>query len=481
MWSHMATSALTVGFGGSVGLEAPIVITGSAIGSNMGSLLHLGYKSRTLLIACGTAGAISGIFNAPIAGVLFTIEVLLLEMTVPAFIPILFAAIAGNVTTKLLLGEEILFFHDLQHPFLLEHIPWFILLGIICGFVSLYFNRLTFWIEGLFTKINGRYKKGLIAGVLLGGLILLFPPLYGEGFESIKALLTNNPEALLENSFVSNFSNNLFVTLAFITAIMFMKVVAMNVTLAGGGNGGYFAPSLFVGAIAGFVFAQLINMTGFIHIPLSNFTLVGMAGVLTGVLHAPLTGIFIIAEITSGYELMIPLMIVSGISYATIRLFDSESIYAKQLARSGHRMTTDKDKTVLTHLSLKRVMETDLKTVKPEMSLGEMIEIVAHSSRNIFPVVDEEEQLRGIILLDDIRHIMFKPDKYEQVFVKDIMHAPPAQVSLDEPMEEVMQKFQNTGAWNLPVVEDGIYVGFLSKSKIFSFYRRLLINQQKEM
>ena len=481
MYSHMATSSLTVGFGGSVGLEAPIVITGSAIGSNIGSFLHLGPKNRILLIACGTAGAIAAIFNAPIAGVIFAVEVLLIELTIPSFIPILLSAISGNVITKLLLGEAILFNYELEDPFLLEQIPFFILLGVIAGLVSVYFNRSTEFIENKFLKINGRWKKALLGGGLLGALIFLFPPLFGEGFEFIKSILNNNPQELLHNSLVFEYVDIEWVLLIFIFGIMIFKVMAMNLTLSGGGNGGYFAPSLFVGALTGFLFARIINLLDITtKIPVSNFALVGMAGLLSGVLHAPLTGIFIIAEITNGYELIVPLMMVSVISYATIMYFEPHSVYTKQLARRGHLPTKDKDKAILSHLTIKRVTETDLKTIDPEASLGQLVELVATSRRNIFPVVDEENILRGIILLDDIRNVMFKPEKYETVFVKDIMHSPPAVVASNESMDQVMQKFQDTGAWNLPVVDEDKYVGFLSKSKIFSVYRRLLIHHTKE-
>lgn len=478
-YSHMATSALTVGFGGSVGLEAPIVITGGAIGSTLGHVMHLGYKNRTLLIGCGAAGAIAAIFNAPITGVVFTLEVLLLQLTIPSFIPILLAAITGNVVTKLLLGEDVLFTFSLTDPFLLSHIPFFIMLGIITGILSVYFTRLTHAIEEYtVNRFKSRWTKALIGGFLLGLLIVLFPPLYGEGFGAIKSILAGNPEALLNNSPFYQFINNQSIMLLVIAAIVLMKVFAMNFTIAGGGNGGFFAPSLFVGALTGFLFARLFNILGlFEAIPESNFALVGMAGVMSGVLHAPLTGIFLIAEITSGYELIVPLMIVSVISYGTVRYFEPLSLYTKQLERRGELLVRDKDRIVLNTMKLDRVIERDLKTIHPDATLGELVKLVSKSNRNIFPVVDEENLLHGIILLDDIREIMFKLRKYKSTYVKDLMHAPPAFVSSTENMDEVMQKFQKTGAWNLPVVDDDKYVGFLSKSKIFTIYRSLLIKQ----
>lgn len=387
MYSHMATSALTVGFGGSVGLEAPIVITGSAFGSYFGHLLHLGYKNRTLLIGCGAAGAIAAIFNAPITGVVFTLEVLLLELTVPSFIPILLAAICGNIVTKLFLGENILFAFSLQDPFLLSEVPYYIALGIICAFIAVYFTRLTYSVEEFFLKFKSRFKKGLIGGACLGLLIFIFPPLYGEGFGTIKSILAGHPEELLNNSFLYNYVENQWVVLVFIAGIVLFKVLAMNVTLSGGGNGGYFAPSLFVGALTGFLFARIVNLLGIGgHIPESNFALVGMAGVMSGVLHAPLTGIFIIAEITAGYELIVPLMIVSVIAFATIRYIEPHSIYTKQLARKGDLISHDKDKSVLQRLRIDRVIEKDLLTINPDASLRELVETVSNSKRNIYPI-----------------------------------------------------------------------------------------------
>ncbi len=480
-YSHVVTSTLTVGFGGSVGLEAPIVVTGSAIGSNVGRFMHLGYKNRTLLIGCGAAAAIAAIFNAPITGVVFTLEVLLLELAIPSFIPILLAAISGKIVSKLLLGEDILFYFDVQADFLIAHIPHFIALGILTGLVSIYFSRVTHRIEEYFLRFKGRLKKGLIGGFFLGVLILLFPPLYGEGFGSIKSILGNNPAELLNNSIAFSFADQEWVILLFISSIILFKVLAMTFTISGGGNGGYFAPSLFVGALTGFIFARVLSNVGIIEANyVSNFSLVGMAGIISGVLHAPLTGIFLIAEITNGYELIVPLMIVSVISYATIIKFEPHSIYTKQLVRKGELLTRNKDKAILSNLKLNRVIETDLKTVKPDMNLGELAEVVAHSKRNIFPVVDEDGVLLGIILLDDIRHIMFKQEKYESTFAKELMHSPPAFVTPNEDMDSVMQKFQMMNAWNLPVLEEGKYIGFVSKAKIFSVYRRLLIHFSKE-
>lgn len=481
-YSHMVTSALTVGFGGSVGLEAPIVTTGSAIGANLAQIFHLSYQKRSLLIGCGAAGAIAGIFNSPITGVVFALEVLMIELTVPSLIPLLLSAVTATVTSRLLIGEDILFNFELAEAFAIRDIPQYILLGGVAGMVSVYFSRMLGKIEFPLLKIENRYKRTLIGGSLLGVMIFLLPPLYGEGYETLKDILTGHPEHLLEGSLFHNFQDNVWVVWGFIIVLVFAKVVASSLTIGGGGNGGVFAPSLFTGGLLGFGFARISNLLGISHdISETNFGMVGMAGIISGVMHAPLTGIFLVVEITSSYELIIPLMLVSGLAYATIHYFEPHSIYTKQLAMKGHLTSGNKDKQVLTFLQMGKVIETDLVTVKPNDTLGQLADVIAHSHRNIYPVVDEDQILRGIITLDDVREIMFQRDKYETVKVKDLSHSPPAMIKMGDEMEAVMAKFDETGAWNLPVVQDGKYVGFLSKSKIFSSYRRLLVNQAKEV
>lgn len=481
MYSHIVSSSLTVGFGGSVGLEAPIVTTGAAIGSNLGQMFHLNYKKRLLMIGCGVAAATSAIFAAPIAGIVFVLEVLLLELSVPSFIPLLLASVTGMIVSKILGSAEFVFNLEISYEFLIREIPLFILLGIVTGVVSIYFSKIFIGIEEKFQRIKGRYPKSIIAGILVGLTIFLFPPLYGEGYNTIQLLLTGEGDSLLSNSLFGGFGSAIWVLPLFIFGTILFKALATSLTLSGGGNGGIFAPSLFLGAMVGFLFARLFNMTGLsFQISESSFALIAMAGIMSGVMHAPLTGIFLIAEITTGYSLILPLMLVSATSYATVTFFEPHSIYTKQLAMKGHLISRNKDREVLNLLKVKRVVEKDLHTVHPDATLGELTQLIKLSHRNIFPVVDETNTLHGIILLDDIREIMFNPAMYDKVKVATIMHSPPAYVYLDEEMDSVMKKFEDTGAWNLPVLHEDHYYGFLSKSKIFSIYRTMLINQSKE-
>lgn len=481
MYSRMITSALTVGFGGSVGLEAPIVVTGSAIGSNFGRLVHLDYKKRTLLIGCGAAGAISAIFNSPIAGVIFAIEVIMTEVKISKFIPILIASVCGQLVSISLLGEDILFSFRLTDPFKASDAPYYLLLGMFCGMISLYFTRIMYWIEHSIRKINESFTRALIGGLGLAIIIFTFPPIYGEGYESIKDLLAGRELDLFDRSIFQPWGDNQLVLMFFLFAVLLVKPMATALTIGAGGSGGIFAPSLFMGGVAGFFFTLVIStLIPGIAISASNFTLVGMCGVMSGVLHAPLTAIFLIAEITGGYVLFVPLMLVSAISYSTISYFEKYSIYTKKLIEKGDLIQYDRDRIVLSLIDLKKVMEKDLLKVSPEATLGEMVELVKKSKRNIFPVVNENQELEGIVTLDDIREIMFDNEKYENVVIKAIMQKPPAFVTPQEKMQSVMNKFELTQAWNLPVIEDGKYLGFVSKSRIFNAYRTKLIRQTKE-
>ncbi len=480
MYSHLVTSALTVGFGGSAGLESPIVVTGSAIGSNYSKTYHIDFKDRTLLIACGAAAGIGAAFNAPVAGVLFALEVLLVDVSISAFIPLMIAAATGGLISKIILNEQILLSFELKLPFDYHNLPFYIILGLLAGFFSVYYARVYLKIDGfLKPKKNNVYLKALMGGGLLAILILFFPSLFGEGYESIKNLSDLEPEKLFEHSILSNLIVNKWVLILMIVLVLFLKTIAASITIGSGGNGGNFAPALFAGAYLGFAFAALINLLGIAELPVNNFTIVAMAGILTGVFHAPLTGIFLIAEITGGYELMIPLMIVSAISFVVVKYFEPLSMDSKVLARKGHILTSDKDKNILASLKSTRAVETDFQSVKPDATLGELVEVVAHSKRNLFPVV-ENELLVGIIVLDNIREIMFKHEMYDKVFVKQLMNKPPATISPGEDMQSVMKKFDETNAWNLPVVTQGRYVGFVSKSSIFNQYRTQLIKSTKE-
>lgn len=480
MYSRMISSAITVGFGGSVGLEAPIVVTGSAIGSNVGKLMHMNYRKRTLLIGCGAAGAISAIFNSPIAGVIFALEVILADVTIAMFIPLLIASVGGSLISLLLLGNEVLFSFKLKDTFSANDVPFYIFLGLFCGIVSVYFTRTTFWVEMQIKKIKNYIVRALIGGVLLGLLIFLLPPMYGEGYDTIIQLLNEEGRTILHTSLFFSEVNNILMLIFFLFAIIIIKPIASAITIGSGGSGGIFAPSLFLGGVTGFLFAAAINMMEIGNISLSNYTLVGMCGVMSGVLHAPLTAIFLIAEITSGYGLFVPLMLVSAIAYTTSTFFESHSFYTKNLIERGDLIKYDKDRQVLKLIDLNKIIEKDLLTILPDATLNDLVNLVRVSRRNIFPVVNEDEQLLGVITLDDIREIMFDEEERKKTTVKSLMHSPPAQVSSDEDMETVMSKFEMTGAWNLPVIDEDKYVGFLSKSRIFNTYRKKLIRQQKE-
>ncbi|MEL7005035.1 MAG: chloride channel protein, partial [Bacteroidota bacterium] len=480
MYSRMITSALTVGFGGSVGLEAPIVVTGSAIGSNVARLMHLNYKKRTLLIGCGAAGAISAIFNSPIAGVIFSLEVILADVTIAMFIPVLIASVTGSLVSLTLLGDDVLFSFKLIDSFKASDTIYYILLGVVCGLASVYFARMTYKIEGLIRNVQNVLGKAIVGGILLGIIIFVFPPIYGEGYNTIKLLLAGKELEMFHTSlFFSEVDNQLLVFL-FIFCVILVKPVASALTIGSGGSGGIFGPSLFLGGVTGFLFAAVINLTTWTNLSTSNFTLVGMCGVMSGVLYAPLTAIFLIAEITSGYELFVPLMLVSAIAFSTASFFEKNSLYTKHLVERGDLIQYDKDRQVLSQIDLNKIIEKDLLTIKPDANLEDLVDLVRVSKRNIFPVVNDSEELMGVITLDDVRQIMFDSEKRRETLVESLMHVPPANVSSHENMQSVMSKFEITGAWNLPVIDEGKYVGFLSKSRIFNTYRKKLISQTKE-
>lgn len=481
MYSRMITSALTVGFGGSVGLEAPIVVTGSAIGSNLARLVHLNYKRRTLLIGCGSAGAVSAIFNSPIAGVIFAIEVILTEVTISKFIPILIASVAGQLVTIILLGEDILFSFRLVDGFTAKDTPYYFGLGIVCGLASLYFTRMMFRIEDAIHNIRNSFRRVLVGGLALALILLVFPPIYGEGYDTIKQLLSHDEVMLFEGGFLDPIDDNQYFLIVFLLLVVLIKPIASALTIGAGGSGGIFAPSLFMGGVTGFLIASIYNLLiPGADVSLSNFTLVGMCGVMSGVLHAPLTAIFLIAEITGGYMLFVPLMLVSALAFTTISYFEEHSFYTKHLIEKGDLIPYDKDQIVLSLIDMKKIIETDLLAIHPEKKLGDLVSLVRKSKRNIFPVLDEENVLHGIVTLDDIRDIMFDPDKRDSISVQAIMQKPPTSVSSREKMQSVMNKFQLTQAWNLPVIDDGKYVGFVSKSRIFNAYRNKLRRQNQE-
>jgi len=479
-YSSIIASTLTIGFGGSVGAEAPVVLTGASIGSNLGRMFHLNYKTITLMVGCGVAGAIGGIFKAPMAGMVFTLEVLMLDLTMASLIPLLISSITGASIAYFFMGKDVLLSYTVTESFVLSNFPYYILLGIFAGLVSLYFTRVGMYLESQLERIKNSYKKLLIGGITLGVLIFLFPPLYGEGYTTIQSLLNGNVDGLVNNSVFYFLKDNYWLLLGYVILVLGFKVIASTVTTGSGGVGGIFAPSLFLGGVSGFFVARFINGLNFIKLSESNFTLLGMAGMMAGVMHAPLTAIFLIVEITGGYELFVPIMITATIAYLTIMYFEPHSIYTKRLAKRGELITHNKDKAVLTLMKLGKVIETDLQKIDPDASLGELVKIISHSHRNIFPVVDEEGKLLGIVLLDDIRHIMFNPEMYEETCVRNLMTMPPAILEADSPMDKVMKRFEETGAWNLPVIMDGKYYGFVSKSKIFNVYRRVLVHFSDE-
>ncbi|MDE6306926.1 MAG: chloride channel protein [Muribaculaceae bacterium] len=475
IYTSVVASSVTIGFGGSVGAEGPIVYTGAAIGSRVGSLFRMSPRVLMILVGCGAAAGIAGIFKAPIAGMLFTLEVLMLDLTTVSVMPLLIASITSATVAYVFTGYNVEFFFMQSEPFVTARIPFVIMLGLFCGFVSLYFTRAMNVMENLFSRMNRPWKRTAIGGSILAVLIFLFPPLYGEGYSAITDLLSGDPSKIVNGSiFYSDRQDAGFITM-FIGVILLMKVFATSATNGGGGVGGTFAPSLYVGCMAGFFFAFLLNNIGFdLDLSTKNFALMGMAGVMSAVMHAPLMAIFLTAELTGGYDLFLPLLIVSTISYGTIKLFEPYSIYTMRLAQRGELITHHKDKAVLTLLKISNVIETDFKSVRPDMNLKQMVDVIAQSNRNLFPVVADDGTLIGVVLLDDIRNIMFRPDLYKRMYVDKFMSVPPAKIELGDTMEKVMKTFDDTGAWNLPVVDHGRYIGFVSKSKIFNSYRRVL-------
>ena len=474
-WSSLIASGITIGFGGSVGAESPIVMTGSAIGSNLGSLFKMEKKVVMLLIGCGAAGAVSGIFKAPIAGLVFVIEVLMIDLTMSSLLPLLISSVTAATLSYLFMGTEATFEFHIENAFDLARVPYVIVLGIVCGLISLYFTHVTTTIEKQFKKLKNPYYKLLIGGGVLSVLIFLFPPLYGEGYETITQLINGSSEnMIMENSLFYGHGSML---LLFMFLVIIFKAVASTVTNCGGGCGGIFAPSLFLGCVTGFLFASLCNMSDF-GVPVSdkNFALFGMAALMSGVFHAPLTGVFLIAELTGGYALFLPLMMVSVSSYLTVRIFDKNNIYAIRLAQRGELITHHKDQAVLTILKVSDVIEKNFMTITPDMDLGALTAVVAKTKRNIFPVVNVANHLVGILYLDDIRHIMFRQELYHRYSVASLMREVQERLSIEEPMEAVMRKFEETGAWNLPVEDvNGGYIGFISKSAIFTAYRKTLL------
>jgi CIC family chloride channel protein len=475
MYAQIVTSSLTVGLGGSAGLESPIVITGAAFGSNYAQRYKIGYKDRTLLIGCGVAAGIAAAFNAPIAGVLFAIEVLLVDVSISAFTPIMIAAATGALVSTIVLDESILLSFDQKLSFNYHNIPYYLLLGIFTGLIVIYYSRNFQRIEHFFARLRFKpYKKALFGASILAIIIFAFPTLFGEGYESIRTLSENNPQQLLDNTLFSSFRNNTWALIIFLGLTLMLKVFATGITLGSGGNGGNFAPSLFLGSYAGFIFSKIINTTGIAHLPISNFTLVGMAGILSGLFHAPLTAIFLIAEITGGYDLMIPLMIVSSISFAISKRFEKHSLDRKNLVKKGHAFTENKDTNILSTLETEQIIQTDYLTIHDAENLEQVVDLISHSNQVIFAVIDSDKKLLGIVHFNDIREIIFSAFKVKYTPVKDIMIPPIEIVYPTDSMEIVMDKFEKTNVNFLPVLKNGKYFGFISKANALEAYREKL-------
>lgn len=472
-WASLLASSVTIGFGGSVGAEAPIVYTGAAIGSNIARVMNLSYKNMTVLLGCGAAGAVAGIFKAPLAGILFTLEILLFNISMTSIVPLLLSSVSATVVAYIFMGQEPSFQANLI-PFSIGNIPFYLVLGIFCAGISLYFTRATLYMEDRIKSISHPYRRWAISALGLGLMIFLFPPLYGEGYMSLTSLLTGNAEGVGKLSVLHGLFEGEWFVLLFFVCILFFKVPAMSFTNAGGGVGGTFGPTLFVGGIAGFVMARFSNLLGF-SVPEPNFVLVGMAGLMAGVMQAPMTAIFLIAEISGGYQLLIPLIITSVISFALTRSIEPYSIYTKRIAKRGELLTHDSDQAVLTLMKVSDVLENDFECVKMEDTLGQLVKAISKSKRNMFPVVDSKGRFQGFVALEDLRSTMFDSDKYDKMHVWNFFKQAPEFVYEDERMDSVMRKFEVSGAWNLPVIDrDRVYRGFVSKSKIFSTYREQL-------
>ncbi len=482
IYTSLITAPLTVGFGGSVGLLGPAVASGAAISSNIGRLFHMNPKTRSLLIACASAGAIASIFQSPIAAIIFAVEVFSLDLTLMSLLPLLLASISGVLTSYFFLGNEVLFSFTLSDDFEIKDTLFYILLGVGTAIASIYFTKMYFGILNFFKRFKSPKYKLLVGGLAIGGMLYAIPPLYGEGFSFINLLLEGNHIQALGKTPFDAYTDNIWVVVALLFGITLFKAVAMTTTFAAGGAGGIFIPTMVMGSALGNAVAKVINNLGMgFNVSESNFTLIGMAGLIAGVIHAPLTAIFLIAEITGGYELFVPLMITAAISFLITRNAINYTIYTRELAQIGALITHNKDQTVLTLMQLDDVVEKNFKPVRPDMSLGEMLHgSVAKSARNIFPVIDDKKALVGIVLLDDVREFMFDTSLYENTKVETFMHSAPEYIFYEtDSMQQVMRKFQDSGAWNLPVIKDEKYYGFVSKSKLLTAYRRELINFTK--
>lgn len=474
MFSSMLESALTVGFGGSVGLEGPSIVTGAAFGANFARIFRLDYKQCVSLIGCGAAGVMAAIFNAPIAAVIFVLEVIYANFSMSSIVPLILTASIATLSSYFFLDQDVLFhtINVFNSDYRFEDVPSFVLLGIVAGLVSVHFKKMYVLLGDAFSKIKKKKKKLFIGSFGLGVLLFFFPSLYGEGFKEINMLFRGEYSFLFDQTIFDVYQTNFFVVSTLFLSVILLKVVAVSLTFGAGGVGGIFAPSLFIGAMVGMFASYVFTYFG-IQVPQSIFVLLGMCGVIAGVLHAPLTGIFLIADITNGYGLFVPLMLVSAISYATVRIFEDTSVYTYMLAKRKELLTHDKDASVLTLLDINKLIETDIATVSPDATLGDLVEVIKHSKRNIYPVVSEDNVMYGMIKLDDIRDIIFSPELYDKVDVRTLMYFPEYFFSPDDDMDEVVKVVQKSGHYNFPIISEGKYVGFISRARIFSEYRKV--------
>jgi CIC family chloride channel protein len=474
MFSSIVTSALTVGFGGSVGLEGPTVATGAAIGSNFGRLFRLNFRQITLLLGCASAAAMSAIFKAPIAGIVFALEVIMLDLTLTAIVPLLMASASAVLTSYLFMGQQVLYPVNITETFVMEDLLFYIVLGIITGFVAVYFTKVYLYIERIFLRMKKASIRLIVGGAMLGVLLFFFPSLYGEGYDIINTALSGDASFIYDQELFSNLQYFWPVTVVLMLMVIGFKVVATSITFGSGGVGGIFAPTLFMGANTGLLFALVANQIGFHGLSEQNFALVGMGGLIAGVLQAPLTGLFLIADVTGGYELFLPLMITATISFATAKSFVKNSVYTHQLARRKELLTHDKDQVALTLMDVTKLIETDFSKISPDATLGDLVKVVSTAHRNLFPVVDDKGMLHGMVKMDDIRNIIFKPELYNTVKVKDIMYMPEYYISPDDSMEDLVEMFRKSGRFNIAVIDKGKYLGFISRAQAFTAYRNFV-------
>ncbi|WP_235208312.1 chloride channel protein [Saccharicrinis fermentans] len=474
MISSVVASSFTVGFGGSVGLEGPTVSTGAAIGANLGKALHLNYRQITLLLGCACAGAMSAIFKAPIAAIVFVLEVIMLDLTLTSLVPLLLSSASAVVVSYTFLGQQVVYPFIVGHTYTLNELLFYVLLGLVCGLVATYFTRMYKYIEGLFERIKSGWYRLLYGAISLGILMIFFPHLFGEGYEVINGALKGELFYLHDVGIFSHMNDTFVNFVIIMTLTIGVKVIATSVTFGSGGVGGIFAPTLFMGANTGVLFASLINRFNWIELPVKNFALIGMAGLIAGVLHAPLTGLFLIADLSGGYRMFLPLMITATISYVVAKSFEEHSVYTHQLAKRKELLTHDKDHNIMTLMEVNKLIETDFAIISPDANLGDLVHVISKAHRNLFPVVDNKGMLKGMVKMDDIREIIFKPEKYQEVKVKDLMYMPAYFISPDDSMEDLVEVFRKSARFNIAVIDKGKYRGFISRANAFTAYRNYL-------